>query len=185
MRAFRRVPPLMSRSFLKICDIKRTSHTHTVAPKAGIKFLSGSYILSQSACSLRFLNEIPTFSSYFVYTRFLTWSPDGRHLYYQIVFTKKGRKRNRTAEDGVFKEIPSIVPDDETICAILYARNQIRRRNGPPVTLDEIFKDEGYDPYDERVRGLREEGWEYVQDLHAAWERDMALAGVRHLGYKL
>ena len=85
----------------------------------------------------------------------------------------------------MFKEIPAIVPDEEIICAILYVRNQVRQRNGKIVTLDEIFEDEGYDPYDDKVQKIRAEGWEYVKDLHAAWEKEMALAGARHLGHRL
>jgi hypothetical protein len=125
------------------------------------------------------------FATYYVYTRFLTWSPDGHHLYYQTVFTIKGRKKNRAVEDKVFKEIPSIIPDDEIICAISYVRNQIISANGNRVTMEELLKDEGYEPYDERVQKIRDEGWEYVKDLHVAWDKEMALAGIRQLGSRL
>jgi len=143
------------------------------------------YLLGQSASSARFLSEIPTFSTYYVYTRFLTWSPDGQHLYYQVVFTRKGRRRSRALDEKVFKEIPCIIPNDEIICAILYVRNQVSLPNGKKLKMEEIFRDEGYDPYDDRVQQIRAEGWEHVKDLHAAWDKEIALAGVRHLGYRL
>ena len=126
------------------------------------------------------------FATYYVYTRFLTWSPDGHNLYYQAVFTIKGRKKKTWAvEDKVFKEIPSIIPEDEIICAISYVRNQMTSANGKRMTMEEILKDEGYEPYDERVQKIKSEGWEYVKDLHAAWDKEMALAGLRQLGTRL
>jgi hypothetical protein len=119
------------------------------------------------------------FSTYYVYTRFLTWSPDGEYLYYQTVFTKKGHKKNR--DNQVFAEIPSIIPDDEVVCAILYVRNQIIWPGGKRMTMEEMFEEEGYFPWDERVQKMKKEGWEYVKGLHAAWDREMALSGLRQL----
>ena len=173
------------RSYQKICDIKRTGHTHKLAPVTALRVLKSQYLIGHAASSLRFLHEIPVFATYYVYTRFLTWSPDGLHLYYQTIFTIKGRKKSRTVEDKVFKEIPSIIPDDEIICAISYVRNQIISANGKRMNLEEILKDEGYDPYNERVQKIKDEGWEYVKDLHVAWDKEMALAGLRQLGTRL
>jgi hypothetical protein len=125
------------------------------------------------------------FATYNVYTRFLTWSPDGLHLYYQSVFTRKGKSRNQQRDEKVFKEIPSIIPDDEIVCAVLYVRNQMIRRNGKKLTMEEIFKEEGYDPYDPAVQKIKEEGWEYVKDLHAAWDKGLALGSIRRMAHRL
>ena len=173
------------RSYQKICDIKRTAHTHIVAPFGAWKVLKSEYLIGHSATSARFLRQLPILGKYYVYTRFLTWSPDGQYLYYQTVFTRKGSLKNRKAEDKVFKEIPSIIPDDEIICAILYVRNQLFRRDGTRVTMEEVFADEGYNPHDERVQRIKEAGWEYVKNLHDAWDKETTLAGLRRTSARL
>ena len=93
------------------------------------------------------------FSTSFVYTRFLTWSPDGNYLYSQTVFTKKGKSKDPKEQD-LLKEVPSIIAEDEVVCAILYVRNQFILPKGTRRTVEEIFEEEGYFPYDERVQKL-------------------------------
>ena len=176
---------LMAGATRRSSDIKRTGHTHTLVPVTALRVLKSQYLIGHAASSLRFLNEIPMFATYYIYTRFLTWSPDGQHLYYQSVFTIKGRKKSRAVEDKVFKEIPSIIPDDEIICAISYVRNQIISANGKRMTMEELLKEEGYEPYNERVQKIKDEGWEYVKDLHVAWDKEIALAALRRLGTRL
>jgi hypothetical protein len=124
------------------------------------------------------------FSTYYVYTRFLTWSPDSQYLYSQTVFTKKGHPKD-LKEAQLLKELPSIIGDDEVVCAILYVRNQFILPGGARRTVEEIFEEEGYLPYDERVQGLRRESWEWVKDLQVAWDKDVALAGLRQLRAQL
>jgi hypothetical protein len=156
-----------------------------VAPAAAWNVHTSKYLLGHSASSARFLDEIPMFATYYVYTRFLTWSPDGLHLYYQVVFTRKGRSGSQQRNEKVFKGIPSIIPDDEIVCAILYVRNQMIRHDGKKLTMEEIFKEEGYDPYHPTVRRIKEKGWEYVKNLHVAWDKGLALAGIRQMGHRL
>ena len=83
------------------------------------------------------------------------------------------------------KELPSIIGDDEVVCAILYVRNQFILPGGVRRTVEEIFEEEGYLPYDERVQGLWWERWEWVKDLQVAWDKDVALAGLRQLRAQL
>jgi len=52
------------------------------------------------------------------------------------------------------KEVPSIIAEDEVVCAILYVRNQFILPKGTRRTVEEIFEEEGYFPYDERVQKL-------------------------------
>ena len=85
-------------------------------------------------------------ATYFVYPRFLAWPPDGQYLYYQNLFSKKGRPKNRE-EEKLFQKIPSIIPNEEVACAILYTRNQIIWPNGKRTTIEEICEEEGYDPW--------------------------------------
>jgi hypothetical protein len=51
--------------------------------------------------------------------------------------------------------------------------------------VEEVFEEEGYLPYDERVQRLREESWEWVKDLQVVWDKDLALAGLRQLRAQL
>lgn len=51
--------------------------------------------------------------------------------------------------------------------------------------MEEIFEEEGYFPYDERVQRMRRESWEWVKDLQAAWEKDVVMAGLRQVRAQL
>src|SRR5438046_2783816 len=61
-----------SRSYQKISDIRRTGHSNMLAPVISLRVLKSQCLIGHAATSLRFLNEIPMFATYYVYTRFLT-----------------------------------------------------------------------------------------------------------------
>lgn len=85
----------------------------------------------------------------------------------------------------MLREVPSIIAEDEVVCAILYVRNEFILPSGVHRTVEEIFEEEGYFPYDERVQRMRRESWEWVKDLQAAWEKDVVMAGLRQVRAQL
>jgi hypothetical protein len=153
----------------------RTSHNHLVIPKICLATTTWKHMIAHTATSARYIREIPIFSKYFVYTRILTWSDDGRCLYHQLIFTKKGTPRG--VEEGI--------PSDEVVCAVLYVRNQSVWRDRRKGNWEDIFKDEGYDVEDEEVRKCKDQGWEIVKELHAMWEMKESMNGVRQFAARL
>ena len=151
---------------------------------ASFKILQGRIGLGLAAVSVRFLREIPIFAKYFIYYRVISWSPDGRHIYMQAIFTVKG-KRKRDVPDMKNGEAPSIIPDDEIICAVQYVLLTMKSVNGQWGRAEDLFALDGFDAYDERVQKIREEGWEFVNELHASWERGRNFQSARSLAARL
>ena len=173
------------RSYPKLSDIARMHATFHVFPNASWQITVRTVHIVIAGVTSRFLREIPLFSKYFIYYRVFTWSPDGKYMYMQAIFTTKkstGRQRNGKEEEGLGKEFESIVPEDEDVCAVLYVLHMLKRR----MRFEELFALDGYDAYDERVETLRSQSWEVIKDLHKGFaERQQNLRSTRRLESKL
>jgi len=103
-------------------------------------------------------------------------------MYMQALFTIKGKRKEHEKTD-----FDSIIPDDQVICAVLYVGHIIQFAKGQKERFgfEEVWALDCYNAYDERVQKLRVEGWKYVKDLHAGWEREKNLKSSRRLGAKL
>jgi len=174
------------RSYVKISDLARMDFVFKYFPAASLNNLSRTLVITLDGVSTRFIREIPLFGKYFVYYRILSWSDDGRYMYMQAIFTIKGNRKVDDHENTKNGEIPSIIPEDEVICAILYICNTLRRLKGRRgARVEDLFRLDGFDAYDEQAQKTRKEGWEYVKDLHESWERRRNLRSARKFGAKL
>lgn len=170
---------LIDRSYFKIFSFSRFEYLFNRLPKGSRSVLLKKTPFVLIAASARYVREIPLFAKYFTYTRILTWSSDGRHLYNQTVFTMKGKGGEKRST-----EFPSIIPDDEVVCAVLYSVHGVGRK-GRKIRAEDVFALDGYDAYDERVQQMREEGWEFVKDLSLHWDKERTLKSTRRLGPRL
>jgi hypothetical protein len=164
-------------------DISRMGVSFSLFPAASFQILQRKLGLGLGAVSARFLREIPIFAKYFVYYRVISWSPDGRYMYMQAIFTMKGKRRSQDYSKSA--EFPSIIPEDEIICAVLYVCHIMKFINGRAGRFEEVFALDGFDCYDERVQKMRDEGWEYVKDLHEGWEKERNFQSARRIGPRL
>jgi hypothetical protein len=102
-------------------------------------------------------------------------------FYTQTIFTKKGK---RGVKDPVkMDELPSIIPDDEVICAVVYVCYGCLGLKSNQT--EDLFAIDGYNAYDEKVQAMRAEGWELVKEMHANWDKERTLQSARKLGARL
>lgn len=152
-------------------------------------------------CSVVFIKEIPMFAKYNLYARIISWSPKGKWLYIQGVFTLPGKQTSRTttptkqklsasvsniadpAVDSGMSTPTSAIPttaNGATICAVIYGRYVFKRKTRETVPVSEALRICGY-TIDDDIEKKRLEGWEYVQGLEHDWERDRALQSARNI----
>jgi hypothetical protein len=144
--------------------------------------------------SVVFIREIPMFAKYNLYARIISWSPKGKWLYVQGVFTLPAKQKSQgkpklpaagmnivdpALDSGTSTPdlgIPTTV-EGETICAVIYGRYVFKRVTRETVPLQEILRICGYTG-DEEIEKKRLEGWQYVQGLEHDWDRDRTLQSV-------
>ena len=154
--------------------------------------------------SIVFIREIPILRKYNLHARIISWSPKGKWLYVQGVFTlpSSGKSNaskqthqlpspinNFDADRGItsgtstatnFIPPPTTTINGETICAVIYGRYVFKRRNRETVPVPEVLEICGYTG-DENIEKKREEGWEYVKGLEHDWDKDRALQSARDI----
>ena len=167
-------------------------------PKTGVNiFFGGSSVV--------FIREIPMFSKYNLHARIISWSPQGKWLYIQGVFTlpaMKSSKRKAKSEDKPppllnivdadpgtgsrtsiptgKREVPKTTESGETICAVIYGRYVFKRKTRETITVPEALEICGY-PVDGEMERRRALGWEYVKGLERDWDTDRALESARDI----
>ena len=154
--------------------------------------------------SVVFIKEIPILRKYNLHARIISWSPNGKWLYIQGVFTLPSSRKsnpskqtrhlptlinNFNADPGMTSgtstptnviPTPTTTINGETICAVIYGRYVFKRRNRETVPVPEVLEICGYTG-DENVEKKREEGWEYVKGLEYYWDKDKALQSARDI----
>ena len=148
--------------------------------------------------SVVFIKEIPMLRKYNLHARIISWSPKGKWIYVQGVFTlpssgksnpsKQSRQlptliNNFNADPGMTSgtstptnliPTPTTTINGETICAVSYGRYVFKRRSRETVPVPEVLEICGY-VGDEKIEKKREEGWEYVKGLEHDWDKDRVL----------
>lgn len=189
-------------SYNKVFDFIRIDILCQVLPdiiydtkKLGIKVAFGG-------SSVVFIKEIPIFGTYNLHARIISWSPQGKWLYIQGVFTlpAKGKPRDkqrlRTAINNSDSDadltsgtstptvpgdrVPATTLAGETICAVIYGRYVFKRRNKVTVPVQEVLAICGYIG-DGEIEKKRAEGWEYAKGLENDWDRNRALQSARDI----
>jgi len=144
--------------------------------------------------SVVFIREIPMFAKYNVYARIISWSPKGKWLYVQGVFTlpakQKARPNKKLPTTGINLVDPMVdsgtstpvqgsptTTNGEAICAVIYGRYVFKRLTKETFPVPEVLKICGY-AGDDEIERKRLEGWQYVQGLENDWDRDRALQSV-------
>lgn len=140
---------------------------------------------------------------YNLHARIISWSPNGKWLYIQGVFTlpSSGKSNPSKQPRQLLTPINSINGDPgmasgtstptniithrtttngETICAVIYGRYVFKRRNRETVPVHEVLEICGYTG-DEKIEKKRAEGWEYVKGLEHDWDKDRALQSATDL----
>ena len=154
--------------------------------------------------SVVFIREIPMLRKYNIHARIISWSPKGKWLYVQGVFTlpssgksnpsKKTRHlptpfNNFDADPGITSgtstptnHIPASTTtiNGETICAVIYGRYVFKRRSRETIPVPEALGICGYTG-DEEIEKRRTEGWEYVKGLEHDWDKDRVLQSARSI----
>jgi len=170
-------------------------------PKTGVNiFFGGSSVV--------FIREIPIFSKYNLHARIISWSPQGKWLYIQGVFTlpamNSSKRKAKTEEkppqlpsllnivdagpgmgSGTStptskREVPKTTELGETICAVIYGRYVFKRKTRETITVPEALEICGY-PVDGEMERRRALGWEYVEGLEHGWDKDRALESARDI----
>lgn len=157
--------------------------------------------------SVVFIREIPMLSVYKLHARIISWSPNGKWLYIQGVFTLPAKRtiQKKTKNGATQLRIslnnfdadpatasgmssPAIVDEavspttlsGETICAVIYGRYVFKRPTRETVPVQEVLALLGYTG-DQEIEKKRAEGWEYVKGLEDDWHRDKALHSARDI----
>ena len=153
--------------------------------------------------SIVFIREIPMLRKYNLHARVISWSPKGKWLYIQGVFTLPPSKKpstdakrqlptllnNLNADSGIVSgtSTPTNVAtssqttmNGETICAVIYGRYVFKRRSKETVPVNEVLGICGYSG-DEEIEKRRAEGWEYVRGLEHDWDKNRALESARQI----
>ena len=125
--------------------------------------------------SLSILRDIPPLSKYAMYSRFIAWSPDNKWLYCQTIFTIPDKRGGARSE-----HVPSAIPDDEAVCAIVYGRYCWNFKSGEDIFVTDILEKEGYFVTDGMSK-LNRENWELVKLLHELWEKENIIQTFRKL----
>jgi hypothetical protein len=159
----------------------------------------GGISLAFGGASITFIREIPMWRKYNLHARVISWSPKGKWLYIQGVFTlpttgkrreEKGRSMptmisSLNADPGMSSGTStpnlsgdivasSVTASGETICAVIYGRYVFKRKSRETVPVQEVLGICGYSG-DEDIEKKRAEGWEYVKGLEHDWDKDRAL----------
>lgn len=157
--------------------------------------------LAFGGASVVFIREIPMLRKFNLHARIISWSPGGKWLYVQGVFTlpastaskssTKSRQlptmiNNLNADPGMTSgtstpttsssvtAVPTTTVSGEIICAVIYGRYVFKRKSRETVPISEVLGICGYTG-DEEIEKKRLEGWEYVKGLEQDWDRSRAL----------
>jgi hypothetical protein len=158
--------------------------------------------------SISFIREIPMFWKYNLHARVISWSPQGKWLYVQGVFTlpatsskttkpKLDEKKSQlptllnnvnadpgmesgTSTPSTRRAVATKTDSGETICAVIYGRYVFKRKTRETVTVPEALEICGY-PVDGEMERRRAVGWEYVKGLEHDWDKDRALESARDI----
>jgi len=157
--------------------------------------------------SVVFIREIPMFSVYKLHGRIISWSPNGKWLYIQGVFTLPAKKSIQKRTENGPAQLPISVNNfdadlatasgtsspaiagevaspttlsGEKICAVIYGRYVFKRPTRETVPVPEVLAIYGYTG-DQEIEKKRAEGWEYVKGLEHDWHRDRALHSARDI----
>ena len=150
--------------------------------------------------SVVFIREIPILRKYNLHARVISWSPKGKWLYIQGVFTLPLSQKSTPSKET--SQLPSlldrfdadpgtstptnIIPtptktiNGETICAVIYGRYVFKRRNRETVPIPEVLEICGY-AGDEEIEKKQAEGWKYVERTEHDWDKDRALQSARDI----
>jgi len=88
-------------------------------------------------------------------------------------FTIPDKRGGQKASD-----VPSIIPDDEAVCAVMYARYVYKLRSGKAIPVTELLAQEGYVVSDKMLR-LNDENWQLVKELQAMWNKERIFQSLR------
>ena len=155
--------------------------------------------------SINFIREIPMFWKYNVHARIISWSPQGKWLYVQGVFTLPATSNKAKVEEtkrqlptllnnvnadpgmdsgtstpSTRRDLPTKTESGETICAVIYGRYVFKRKTRETVTVPEALEICGY-PVDREMEKRRTMGWEYVKGLERDWDKDRALENAQDI----
>jgi hypothetical protein len=150
--------------------------------------------------SVVFIREIPILRKYNIHARVIGWSPKGKWLYIQGVFTLPLSQKSTPSKET--SQLPSLLDkfdadpgtstpanmihkptatiNGETICAVIYGRYVFKRRNRETVPIPELLEICGY-AGDEEIEKKRAEGWNYVEKMEHDWDKDRALQSARDI----
>src|SRR5579862_6233342 len=178
----------------KVFDYIRTELLCQTFPDVMFNMKTLRLAIAFGGSSVVFIREIPMFAKYHLYARIISWSPKGKWLYVQGVFTLPGKQKDshkrKLPPAGVNLVDPALdsgaqtpvrglptTENGETICAVIYGRYVFKRSTRETLPVQEVLKICGYTGDDE-IEKKRIEGWEYVQGLEHDWDRDRALKSV-------
>jgi hypothetical protein len=115
--------------------------------------------------AISFLRVIPPLSKYHIYSRIVTWTPDNRLL-------------SDCVHGSRNEPIPSVVPKDEAVCAVMYAPYCWKLKPGENIPITEMLQDEGYEVCQEMVE-LNKQNWQLAKVFHEVWENKAVFQHVR------
>jgi hypothetical protein len=125
--------------------------------------------------SLYSIRDIPRLTNYHMYSRFVAWSPDNKWFYCQTIFTIQ------STNGGIRNEhIPPEVPEDETVCTILYSRLGWKLKSGIVLSITDILLKEGYFVSD-KMKELNSRNWELVKSFQDIWDKESFVEDVHRL----
>jgi hypothetical protein len=188
----------------KVFDFIRTDLMCQVFPEVIYNTKNSGISLAFGGSSIVFIKEIPMMRTYHVHARIISWSPGGKWIYVQGIFTLPASKKSNTmtkkqqfalindvnADPGMASGtstptayIPSSTTTmaGETICAVVYGRYVFKRKRRETVPVPDVLRICGYTGYDDEIERQRAEGWEYVKGLELDWNRDRALHSARDI----
>lgn len=188
----------------KVFDFIRTDLMCQVFPEVIYNTKKSGISLAFGGSSVAFMKEIPMMRKYHIHARIISWSPGGKWIYVQGVFTLPASKKsnattekrqlgmlinNSNADLGMASgtstpttHVPSSTTTmaGETICAVIYGRYVFKRKR-ETVPVSEVLRICGHSGDDGEIERKRAEGWEYVKGLEHDWDRDRALQSARDI----